>query len=77
MLYPTEEVRAVWTSDQGSMAHQTAVTRWPKIVQGTVDDVDETAVSSDKNKRAEWATLRIALQEIIHEIERNEPLKSV
>jgi hypothetical protein len=77
MVYPTEEVRAVWTSDQGSMAHQTAVTRWPKIVEGTVDDLDETAASSDKNKRAEWATLRIALQEIMHEIERNEPLKSV
>lgn len=77
MVYPTEEVRAVWTSDQGSMAHQTAVTRWPKIVEGTVDDVDETAASSDKDKRAEWATMRIALQEIMHEIERNEPLKSV
>lgn len=51
--------------------------RWPKIVEGTVDDVDETAASSDKDKRAEWATMRIALQEIMHEIERNEPLKSV
>jgi hypothetical protein len=62
------------------MAQQTAVTRWPKIVEGTVDDVDdvdETAASSDKDKRAQWATMRIALQEIMHEIERNEPLKSV
>ncbi|KAJ5443806.1 uncharacterized protein N7458_007678 [Penicillium daleae] len=75
MPSPTEEIRAVWTSDQGSMAQQTAVNRWPKIVEGTVDDVDETAASSDKDKRAEWATMRIALQEIMHEIERNEPLK--
>ncbi|GIJ90369.1 hypothetical protein Asppvi_009323 [Aspergillus pseudoviridinutans] len=75
MPSPTEEVRAVWTSDQGSMAQQTAVTRWPKIVEGTVDDIDETAASSDKEKRAERAAMRIALQEIMHEIERNEPLK--
>jgi damage-control phosphatase, subfamily III len=34
--------RSVWTSDPGSMAHETAKSRWPKLVQGMIDDVRVT-----------------------------------
>ncbi|KAF4498376.1 DUF89 domain [Fusarium agapanthi] len=34
--------RSVWTSDDGSMAQETAKSRWPKLVQGMVDDVRVT-----------------------------------
>ncbi|KAF5575053.1 DUF89 domain protein [Fusarium subglutinans] len=47
--------RSVWTSDDGSMAQETAMSRWPKLVQGMVDDVRATG--------AELATSR-ALDEI-------------
>ncbi|KAF5233961.1 hypothetical protein FANTH_12357 [Fusarium anthophilum] len=47
--------RSVWTSDDGSMAQETARSRWPKLVQGMVDDVRATG--------AELATSR-ALDEI-------------
>lgn len=71
----TEKVRAVWTSDKGSMAQQTAVTRWPKIIQGTIDDVGETAADLDKEKQAESISIRIALKEIRNEIEQDKPLR--
>ncbi|KAH7142949.1 hypothetical protein B0J13DRAFT_636779 [Dactylonectria estremocensis] len=32
-------VPSVWTSDQGTMAQETAKSRWPKLVQGMIDDV--------------------------------------
>lgn len=65
----------MWTSDEGSMARQTAVTRWPKIVEGIVDDVSLTSATSGTEKHAESSAIRIALEEIMHAIERNEPLK--
>jgi hypothetical protein len=34
--------RSVWTSDNGSMAQETAKSRWPKLVQGMIDDVRVT-----------------------------------
>lgn len=34
--------QSVWTSDHGSMAHETAKSRWPKLVQGMIDDVRVT-----------------------------------
>ncbi|KAL7916925.1 hypothetical protein GGI35DRAFT_51305 [Trichoderma velutinum] len=32
-------VPAVWTSDRGTMAQETAKSRWPTLVQGMIDDV--------------------------------------
>ncbi|KAG8670815.1 Hairy/enhancer-of-split with YRPW motif protein 2 [Fusarium poae] len=34
---------SVWTSHRGTMAQETAKSRWPKLVQGMVDDVCETS----------------------------------
>ncbi|KAM5526570.1 Protein-glutamate O-methyltransferase C1393.13 [Fusarium oxysporum f. sp. phaseoli] len=34
--------QSVWTSNRGSMAHETAKSRWPKLVQGMIDDVRVT-----------------------------------
>lgn len=40
--------RPVWTSDEETMAQETANSRWPKIVSGMIDDVgSEIAVLSD------------------------------
>ncbi|KAH7310841.1 hypothetical protein B0I35DRAFT_514823 [Stachybotrys elegans] len=35
-------VPSVWTSDRGTMAQETAKSRWPKLVQGMIDDVCTT-----------------------------------
>lgn len=32
--------RPVWTSDEGTMAQETARSRWPKIVSGIIDDLE-------------------------------------
>ncbi|KAH7175069.1 uncharacterized protein B0J16DRAFT_273343 [Fusarium flagelliforme] len=39
----TTTTPSVWTSDPGTMAQETAKFRWPKLVQGMVDDVCETS----------------------------------
>jgi hypothetical protein len=74
-----QEVRAVWTSDKGSMAKQTAETRWTKIIQGTIDDISETAAAEnvDCQKRAESIAIQIALKDIKKGIEQNKPLTYV
>jgi hypothetical protein len=74
-----QEVRAVWTSDKGSMAKQTAENRWAKIIQGTIDDIGETAAAEDfdSQKRAESIALQIALKGIKKGIEQNKPLTYV
>ncbi|EAW25578.1 damage-control phosphatase ARMT1 family protein [Aspergillus fischeri NRRL 181] len=71
-----EEVRAVWTSDKGSMAKQTAETRWARIIQGIIDDIGETAGAEDVDcqKRAESIAIQIALKDIKKGIEQNKPL---
>ncbi|KAH3496993.1 hypothetical protein KXW24_002130 [Aspergillus fumigatus] len=71
-----EEVRAVWTSDKGSMAQQTAEKRWAKIIQGVIDDIGETAGAQDVGcqKRAESIAIQIALKDIKTGIEQNKPL---
>ncbi|RAO73196.1 uncharacterized protein BHQ10_009208 [Talaromyces amestolkiae] len=72
----TEEVRAVWTSEKGSMAKQTAENRWPKIIQGTIDGICEAAAAGDveEQKRVESIAIRIALKHLKQGIEQNKPL---
>lgn len=74
-----QDVRAVWTSDEGSMAKQTAETRWAKIIQGTVEDIGETAAAEgvDDQKRAESIAIQIALKDIKKSIEQNKALTYV
>lgn len=75
----TKEVRAVWTFEKGSMAKQTAESRWPKIIQGTIDDLGKAATAEDvdKQKRAEGTAIQIALKDIKQGIEQNKPLTYV
>ncbi|KAJ5175185.1 uncharacterized protein N7482_001062 [Penicillium canariense] len=70
------DVRAVWTSEEGSMAKETAETRWAKIIQGTVDDIGETAAAEDvdNQKRVESIAIQIALKEIKENIKQNKAL---
>jgi hypothetical protein len=73
-----EPSREIWTSEEGSMARETAVTRWPKIVQNMSDDMEETFGQSDIPEQIEegrriQATLRI----IKNEIMQDKPLQCV
>jgi hypothetical protein len=65
---PTE----VWTSEEGSMARETARTRWPKIVQNMVDDLEASLSETDELDHIEegrriQATLRIINGEIMQD----------
>ncbi|KAF3031747.1 hypothetical protein E8E12_001324 [Didymella heteroderae] len=71
-----EQVKEVWTSDDGSMAKDTASNRWPKIVQGMVDDVAETAATSvDRAQREEALSVQASLKEIKDELLQNRVLR--
>jgi hypothetical protein len=74
-----QEVRAIWTSDKGSMANETAENRWDKIIQGTIDDIGETAAAKDidSQKKVESIAIQIALKSIKKGIEQNRPLTYV
>jgi hypothetical protein len=74
-----KNIRSVWTSDEGSMAKQTAETRWAKIIQGTVDDIGETAAMEDidDQKRVVSIAIQIALKDIKNEIKKNYALTYV
>lgn len=74
-----QEVRAIWTSDKGSMANETAENRWAKIIQGTIDDIGETAAAKDidSQKKVESIAVQIALKSIKKGIEQNRPLTYV
>src|SRR5690349_14463861 len=47
--HPVRDV--VWTSDDGTMAKQTATTRWPSIMQDMIDDVAQTTAGLDDNDK--------------------------
>lgn len=71
-----EQVKEVWTSDDGSMAKDTASNRWPKIVQGMVDDVAETAATSENSaQREEALSIQTSLKDIKDEILQNRVLR--
>ena len=46
-----ERPREVWTSEKGSMARETAITRWPGIVQNMIDDVEQLSDSRRTKSR--------------------------
>lgn len=61
------------------MAKETAENRWAKIIQGTIDDIGETAAAEDcdDQKRVEGIAIQIALKDIKKGIEQNKPLTYV
>lgn len=71
-----EQVKEVWTSDEGSMAKDTATNRWPKIVQGMVDDVAETAATAvDRAQQEEAVSIQASLKEIKDDMLQNRVLR--
>ena len=70
-------VRSVWTSDEGTMARDTAMSRWPKIVQRMIDDIERTQDESSKacSARAEGMSILIALTLLKTDIMKNAVLR--
>ncbi len=57
------------------MARETALTRWPKIVQGMIDDVQQTVDESpDQEHGREGRAILAALTQLRNEMLRNESL---
>ncbi|KAG9666932.1 DUF89 domain protein, partial [Aureobasidium melanogenum] len=71
---PFKPVAAVWTSTEGSMAQQTAITRWPNIVQGMIDDVENTAATAGPSQQDTARTIVQSLSKMKNEIAKNQPL---
>jgi len=58
------------------MARQTALTRWPKIVQNMVDDMEDTiGQTEDAGKSEEGRRMQATLKIIKHEIMHDKPLQ--
>lgn len=75
---PADQVKEVWTSDYGTMAKQTAATRWPGIVQDMIYDVGQTvARMHDGPQQAEGFAIQRALKQMKDEMLQNEVLRYV
>lgn len=73
------EGRPVWTSDKGSMAQETANSRWPKIVSGMIDDV-EVEIAAWKDclpRRAEGRAIVFRLHVLKEDIENDTVLRCI
>ncbi|KAH7189777.1 hypothetical protein BKA60DRAFT_626517 [Fusarium oxysporum] len=67
--------RSVWTSDHGSMAHETAKSRWPTIVQGMIDDVRATGAELAPSRALdEINSIESSLTRLREEISGNDQL---
>ncbi|KAF5982071.1 DUF89 domain-containing protein [Fusarium coicis] len=61
--------RSVWTSDNGSMAQETAKSRWPKLVQGMIDDVRVTGAElAPSHALDDIRSIEISLERLKDEI---------
>jgi damage-control phosphatase, subfamily III len=72
---PESSVRPVWTSDDGSMARETALTRWPRLVQAMTDDITATAKASIEPQLSEAEELITHLMSLKGEIIADAALK--
>lgn len=72
---PESSERPVWTSDDGSMAQETALTRWPRIIQAMIDDMNATAEASIEPQVSEVEELITHLISLKGEIIANAALK--
>jgi hypothetical protein len=72
-----KDVRPVWTSDLGTMARDTALYRWPKIVQNMIDNVKDTlhGVCEDSRAEREGRCIVVVLSKIRMDIESNAQLR--
>ena len=63
-------VRQVWTSDEGTMAYETARKRWPRIVQDMVNDVALSCSSlpNGSPERVEGASIQQQLASLKDDI---------
>jgi hypothetical protein len=68
-------VPAVWTSTAGSMAQQTAITRWPNIVQGMIDDVEETAATARPSRQESARAIVQSLSDMKNDIAKDQALR--
>ncbi|KAG9620389.1 DUF89 domain protein, partial [Aureobasidium melanogenum] len=71
---PLRPVEAVWTSTEGSMAQQTAITRWQNIVQGMIDDVEKTAATAEPLQQDTARTIVQSLSKMKNEIAKKQAL---
>ena len=74
-VLPEPAIEPVWTSQEGSMARDTALNRWPRIVQAMVDDVTFAAKSTNEPQRLEAEELTKSLDSIREEIVADAALK--
>lgn len=71
----TDGVQEVWTSHEGSMARETAITRWPGIVQDMIRDVQRCAETAPEAQKAEVHKIVHSLMELKNDIVSDAPLK--
>ncbi|KAF4993982.1 hypothetical protein FGRMN_6113 [Fusarium graminum] len=69
-------IPSVWTSDLGTMAHETAKFRWPKLMQGMIEDVHGTITElSPSAALDEIKSIQIGLNALREEIISDDELR--
>lgn len=71
----TDGVPEVWTSHEGSMARETAHTRWPGIVQDMIRDAERNAETAPEAQKAEASSIVRSLAQLKNDIVNDAPLK--
>ena len=71
-----QNVRAVWTSDESTMASETAKVRWTRIVNDMVEDIGESlrSPSISNEQQQEGMTVQSTLEAIREEIHKDADL---
>jgi hypothetical protein len=57
------------------MAQQTAITRWPNIVQGMIDDVEETAATARPSRQESARAIVQSLSDMKNDIAKDQALR--
>jgi hypothetical protein len=57
------------------MAQQTAITRWPNIVQGMIDDVEKTAATASPSRQESARAIVQSLSDMKNEIAKDQTLR--
>jgi len=72
-----EPAKEIWTSEKGSMARETAIKRWPGIVQNMIDDLGQTLAQPklQKQQADEGQRIQAALRSFKDEISQDKPLQ--
>lgn len=69
------EYKQVWTNDEGTMAWETARSRWANTIQNMADDLKSSLSGASPEQRAEGELLLSRLLGLKEDVEQDKPIR--